>query len=155
MTALPPMPAPPAESVSGPEASALIDARIAGLDDWRGAMLARVRALIHEALPAVVEELKWRGTPVWSQDGILCTGETYKAVVKLTFAHGAALADPAGLFNASLEGATRRAIDLHLGGALDAAAFQALVQAAAQRNAQARSARKPASQAKAKPRPAA
>jgi hypothetical protein len=114
-----------------------------------------VRALIHEALPAVVEELKWRGTPVWSQDGILCTGETYKAVVKLTFAHGAALADPAGLFNASLEGATRRAIDLHLGDALDAAAFQALVQAAAQRNAQARSARKPASQAKAKPRPEA
>lgn len=155
MTALPPMPAPPAEPVSGPEASALIDARIASLDDWRGAMLARVRALIHEALPAVVEELKWRGTPVWSQDGILCTGETYKAVVKLTFAHGAALADPAGLFNASLEGATRRAIDLHLGDALDAAAFQALVQAAAQRNAQAQSARKPASQAKAKPRPAA
>ncbi|BCX52116.1 MULTISPECIES: DUF1801 domain-containing protein [Comamonas] len=155
MTALPPMPAPSAEPVSGPEASALIDARIAGLDDWRGAMLARVRALIHEALPAVVEELKWRGTPVWSQDGFLCTGETYKAVVKLTFAHGAALADPAGLFNASLEGATRRAIDLHLGDALDAAAFQALVQAAAQRNAQAQSARKPASQAKAKPRPAA
>ena len=155
MTALPPMPAPPAEPVSGPEASALIDARIAGLDDWRGAMLARVRALIHEALPAVVEELKWRGTPVWSQDGILCTGETYKAVVKLTFAHGAALADPAGLFNASLEGATRRAIDLHVGDALDGAAFQALVQAAAQRNAQARAARKPASQAKAKPRPAA
>ena len=152
MTALPPMPAPSAEPVSGPEASALIDARIAGLDDWRGAMLARVRALIHEALPAVVEELKWRGTPVWSQDGFLCTGETYKAVVKLTFAHGAALADPAGLFNASLEGATRRAIDLHLGDALDAAAFQALVQAAAQRNAQARSARKPASQAKAKSR---
>nr|WP_229228817.1 DUF1801 domain-containing protein [Comamonas thiooxydans] len=149
------MPAPPAEPVSGPEASALIDARVAGLDDWRGAMLARVRGLIHEALPAVVEELKWRGTPVWSQDGILCTGETYKAVVKLTFAHGAALADPAGLFNASLEGATRRAIDLHLGDALDAAAFQALVQAAAQRNAQARSARKSASQAKAKPRPAA
>lgn len=148
MTALPPMPAPPAEPVSGPEASALIDARIAGLGDWRGATLARVRALIREALPAVVEELKWRGTPVWSQDGILCTGETYKAVVKLTFAHGAALADPAGLFNASLEGATRRAIDLHVGDALDAAAFQALVQAAAQRNAQA--ARKPASQAKAK-----
>ena len=151
MTALPPMPAPPAEPVGGPEASALIDARIAGLGDWRGAMLARVRGLIREALPAVTEELKWRGTPVWSQDGILCTGETYKAVVKLTFAHGAALADPAGLFNASLEGATRRAIDLHVGEVLDAAAFQALVQAAAQRNAQARSARKSASQAKAKP----
>ena len=146
------LPASSTGPVSGPEASALIDARIASLDDWRGAMLARVRALIHEALPAVVEELKWRGTPVWSQDGILCTGETYKAVVKLTFAHGAALADPAGLFNASLEGATRRAIDLHLGDALDAAAFQALVQAAAQRNAQARSARTPASQAKAKSR---
>lgn len=152
MTALPSLPAPAAEPVSGPEAPALIDARIAGLGDWRGAMLARVRALIREALPAVVEELKWRGTPVWSQDGILCTGETYKAVVKLTFAHGAALADPSGLFNASLEGATRRAIDLHVGDALDAAAFQALVQAAAQRNAQARAARKPASQAKARPR---
>ena len=155
MNALPPMPAPPAGPVSGPEASALIDARIASLDDWRGATLARVHALIREALPAVVEELKWRGTPVWSQDGILCTGETYKAVVKLTFAHGATLADPAGLFNASLEGGTRRAIDLHVGEALDGAAFQALVQAAAQRNAQARSARKSASQAKAKPRPAA
>lgn len=85
------LPASSTEPVSGPEASALIDARIASLDDWRGAMLARVRALIREALPAVVEELKWRGTPVWSQDGILCTGETYKAVVKLTFAYGAAL----------------------------------------------------------------
>lgn len=145
------LPASSAGPVSGPEASALIDARIAGLDDWRGATLARVRALIREALPAVVEELKWRGTPVWSQDGILCTGETYQAVVKLTFAHGATLADPAGLFNASLEGGTRRAIDLRVGDALDAADFQALVQAAAQRNAQARSARKPASQAKAKP----
>ena len=146
------LPASSTGPVSGPEASALLDARIASLDDWRGAMLARVRALIHEALPAVVEELKWRGTPVWSQDGILCTGETYKAVVKLTFAHGAALADPAGLFNASLEGTTRRAIDLHVGEALDGAAFQALVQATAQRNARARSACKSASQAKARPR---
>ena len=112
------LPASSTGPVSGPEASALIDARIASLDDWRGAMLARVRALIHEALPAVVEELKWRGTPVWSQDGILCTGETYKQAVKLTFAKGAALPDPAGLFNASLDGNTRRAIDLHEGAGL-------------------------------------
>ena len=128
------------------------------MTDWRSAKLDRIRELIREADPDSVEEVKWRkpgnpdGVPTWSHNGILCTGETYKAVVKLTFAHGAALADPAGLFNASLEGGTRRAIDLHAGEALDGAAFQALVQAAAQRNAQARSARKPASQAKAKSR---
>ncbi|MDF3935182.1 DUF1801 domain-containing protein [Pseudomonas citronellolis] len=112
------------------DASALIDQRIHELNDWRGATLARVRALIHQADPEVVEQWKWRGVPVWSHGGILCTGETYKAVVKLTFAKGAALADPAGLFNASLEGNTRRAIDLHEGEAIDEAALQALIRAA-------------------------
>jgi hypothetical protein len=117
------------------EASDNIDARIAALGDWRGAMLAEVRALIHAAEPDVVEEWKWRGVPVWSLGGILCTGETYKAVVKLTFAHGAALADPTGLFNASLEGGTRRAIDIRAGETLDSEAFKALVRAAAAFNA--------------------
>lgn len=116
------------------DAPALIDARIAELADWRGRTLAHVRALIHAADPAVVEEWKWRGTPVWSHDGILCTGETYKAVVKLTFAHGAALPDPTGLFNASLDGNTRRAIDIRETDALDEAAFKALIQAAVARN---------------------
>lgn len=113
-----------------------IDARIAELGDWRGETLARVRALIHEAVPDVVEEWKWRGVPVWSHAGILCTGETYKAVVKLTFAKGASLPDPAGLFNASLEGGTRRAIDIREGEAPDAEAFRALVRAAAALNAE-------------------
>jgi hypothetical protein len=112
-----------------------IDARIASLGDWRGETLARMRALIHEAVPEVVEEWKWRGVPVWSHGGILCTGETYKSVVKLTFAKGAALEDPAGLFNSSLDGNVRRAIDIAEGGAVDAAAFRALVQAAAALNA--------------------
>lgn len=112
-------------------ASARIDARIAELGDWRGAVLAEVRALIHAAEAEVVEEWKWRGVPVWSLAGILCTGETYTAVVKLTFAHGAALQDPTGLFNASLEGGTRRAIDIRAGETLDAEAFKALVRAAA------------------------
>src|SRR4249920_925709 len=103
----------------GASPSRLIDGRIKELGDWRGETLARVRALIHEACPDVVEEWKWRGVPVWSQDGILTTGETYKAVVKLTFAKGAALADPAGLFNSSLEGNVRRAIDIPQGGTLD------------------------------------
>lgn len=116
-------------------ASARIDARIAELDDWRGTMLAEARALIHAAEPDVVEEWKWRGVPVWSRGGILCTGETYKAVVKLTFAHGAALPDPTGLFNSSLDGNTRRAIDLHEGEALDAEALKALVRAAVAFNA--------------------
>ncbi|MGE8317123.1 MAG: DUF1801 domain-containing protein [Comamonas sp.] len=120
---------------TGPAASTLIDERIAELGDWRGATLRRMRALIHEAEPQVVEEWKWRGTPVWSHGGILCTGETYKAVVKLTFAHGAALDDPAGLFNASLDGNTRRAIDIREGEAVDAAAFQTLVRAAVALNA--------------------
>lgn len=116
------------------EASRLIDGRIAALADWRGETLARVRALIKEALPAVVEEWKWRRVPVWSQDGILCTGESYKAVVKLTFAKGAALPDPKGLFNASLEGNTRRAIDIREGEMPNAAAFKALIRAAAALN---------------------
>lgn len=107
-----------------------IDARIAELNDWRGQTLARVRALIKAADPQVEEQWKWRGVPVWAHDGILCTGETYKNAVKLTFAKGAALADPAGLFNASLKGNTRRAIDLHEGGTLDEKALQALIRAA-------------------------
>lgn len=112
----------------------LIDERIAGLGDWRGDTLARMRALIHEAEPEVVETWKWRGVPVWERHGILCTGETYKAVVKLTFPKGAALDDPAGLFNASLEGNVRRAIDIREGETVDAAAFRALTQAAAALN---------------------
>lgn len=118
------------EPQSGAQASNLIDERIASLGDWRGETLARVRALIHEADPDVLEEWKWRGTPVWSHGGIVCTGETYKAYVKLTFAKGAALPDPAGLFNSSLEGNTRRAIDIHEGAAIDEAALKALFQAA-------------------------
>ena len=110
--------------------SELIDQRIGDLGDWRGETLARVRALIKEADPEVVEEWKWRGVPVWSDHGIICTGETYKAVVKLTFAKGAALPDPAGLFNSSLEGNTRRAIDIHEGQAIDAEALKALLRAA-------------------------
>lgn len=110
--------------------SALIDARIAELKDWRGEALGRVRRLIHEADPEVVETWKWRGVPVWEHAGIICTGETYKAVVKLTFAKGASVDDPAGLFNASLEGNTRRAIDIAEGQSLDEAAFKALVRAA-------------------------
>lgn len=109
--------------------SQLIDARIKSLADWRGETLARVRALIHSADPDVVETWKWRGVPVWEHAGILCTGETYKAV-KLTFAKGAALDDPSGLFNASLEGGVRRAIDIHEGEAIDEAAFAALILAA-------------------------
>ncbi|MBV9931394.1 MAG: DUF1801 domain-containing protein [Alphaproteobacteria bacterium] len=112
-----------------------IDGRIAELGDWRGETLARVRALIRDAVPGVEETWKWRGVPVWEKDGILCTGETYKAVVKLTFAHGAALEDPTGLFNASLEGNVRRAIDLREGEAIDEAAFKALMRAAAAFNA--------------------
>ncbi len=112
------------------EASALIDAKINDLADWRGTTLARVRKLIHQADPDILEEVKWRGVPVWSHAGIVCTGETYKAVVKLTFAKGAALEDPARLFNSSLEGNTRRAIDFREGEKLDEAAFKKLIQAA-------------------------
>lgn len=115
------------------DASALIDARIAELADWRGAALAQIRRLIVEACPDVVEEWKWR-VPVWSCRGILCTGEAYKAKVKLTFARGATLPDPTGLFNASLDGKVRRAIDLREGEPLDEAAFKALVRAAAEAN---------------------
>ncbi len=104
-----------------------IDARIAALDDWRGETLARVRRLIHEADPEVEETWKWRGVPVWEHAGILCTGETYKAVVKLTFAKGASLPDPKGLFNSSLDGNVRRAIDIHAGEAIDEAALKALI----------------------------
>jgi hypothetical protein len=110
--------------------SQLIDERIAELGDWRGRMLSRLRTLVKEADPDVVEEWKWRGVPVWSHDGILCTGETYKSVVKMTFAKGAALKDPSRLFNASLDGNTRRAIDFHEGDAIDEKALKALVRAA-------------------------
>jgi len=113
--------------------SRLIDAKIKGLDDWRGETLARVRALIKQADPDVVEEWKWN-VPVWSHDGIICTGETYKSAVKLTFAKGASLKDPSRLFNSSLEGNTRRAIDLHQGDEIDEAAFKTLIRAAAALN---------------------
>lgn len=112
------------------DASALIDARIAELADWRGAILGEIRKVMHQADPEVVEEWKWRGVPVWSRGGIICTGETYKAAVKMTFAKGAALADPAGLFNASLEGNTRRAIDFHEGDKVDEPALKALIREA-------------------------
>jgi hypothetical protein len=114
----------------GKSASQLIDARIRELKDWRGEMLARIRALIKEADPEVVEEWKWRGVPVWSHDGIICTGETYKSVVKMTFAKGASLDDPSGLFNASLEGNTRRAIDFREGDKINEKALKALIRAA-------------------------
>ena len=118
----------------------LIDARIEELDDWRGEMLSRLRALIKQADPEVVEEVKWRkpsnpaGVPVWSHDGLICSGETYKSVVKLTFAKGASLKDPSGLFNSSLEGNVRRAIDFHEGDAIDEDAFRALIRAAVRLN---------------------
>jgi hypothetical protein len=121
-------------SVETDSPSRLIDARIAELGDWRGATLVRVRALIKAAIPDVVETWKWRGVPVWEHDGIICTGETYKKAVKLTFAKGAALDDPAKLFNASLDGNARRAIDLHEGDDFNAKAFTALVRAAAALN---------------------
>jgi hypothetical protein len=111
-------------------ASELIDKRIAELDDWRGQTLAKIRALIHEADPDVVEEWKWMGTPVWSHDGIICTGETYKSVVKMTFAKGASLKDPKKLFNSSLEGNVRRAIDIREGEKINAPALKALIKAA-------------------------
>jgi len=122
------------------DASRLIDEKIATFGDWRGAMLARMRALIREAEPGVVEEIKWRGVPVWSHGGIICTGETYKTVVKLTFARGAALADPSGLFNASLDGNVRRAIDLRKGDEVNEPAFIALIRAAVALNASTREA---------------
>jgi hypothetical protein len=122
------------ERKGGNSPSQLIDARIKELSDWRGGTLARVRILIKQADPEVIEEWKWRGVPVWSHAGIICTGETYKNVVKLTFAKGASLEDPSGLFNASLEGNTRRAIDIHGGDKIDERALQALVRAAVAQN---------------------
>jgi hypothetical protein len=119
---------------TGQSPSRLIDARIKELGDWRGKMLAQVRALIKQAAPEVVEEWKWRGVPVWSDDGIICTGETYKSVVKLTFAKGASLEDTSGLFNSSLDGKVRRAIDLHEGDEIDEDAFKTLIRAAAALN---------------------
>ena len=124
----------PTKETAGDSPSRLIDGRIKELDDWRGKTLARVRALIKQAVPQVVEEWKWRGVPVWSHDGIICTGETYKSVVKLTFLKGASLEDPSGLFNSSLEGNARRAIDIHEDDELDEGAFKALVRAAAALN---------------------
>jgi hypothetical protein len=138
---LPMTPPPEAES-----AGALIDARIRALDDWRGKTLAKIRALIHDADPEIVEEVKWRGTPVWSHDGIVCTGETYKSAVKMTFARGASLKDPARLFNSSLEGHTRRAIDIHENDAIDEAALKTLIRDAVALNV--------ARQSKARPRAA-
>jgi hypothetical protein len=126
------------EMTQGQSPSQLIDTRIRELDDWRGETLSRVRALIKEADPEVVEEWKWRGVPVWSHDGIICTGETYTSVVKLTFMKGASLADPSGLFNASLEGNARRAVDLREGDQLDEGAFKTLVRAAAALNSSSR-----------------
>jgi hypothetical protein len=117
-------------STEGRPASELIDKRIAELGDWRGETLSRMRKLIREADPDVVEEWKWMGTPVWSHDGIICTGESYKSIVKLTFAKGASLKDPAKLFNSSLDGNTRRAIDIHEGKEVDADAFKTLIRAA-------------------------
>jgi len=121
-------------SKKGDSPSQLIDARIEELGDWRGEMLAQVRSIVQQADPEVVEEWKWRGVPVWSHAGIICTGETYKNVVKMTFAKGASLDDPAGLFNSSLDGNTRRAIDLHEGDQVDAEALAALVRAAVELN---------------------
>jgi hypothetical protein len=127
----------------GDSPSQLIDARIEELSDWRGETLARVRSLIKQADPDVVEEWKWRGVPVWSHAGIICTGETYKTVVKMTFAKGASLEDPSGLFNASLEGSTRRAIDLHEGDKIDEEALQALIRAAVALNTSVRATARP------------
>jgi hypothetical protein len=122
----------------GDSPSGMIDARIKELGDWRGEMLARVRSIIKQAEPEVVEEWKWRGVPVWEHAGIICTGETYKSVVKMTFAKGASLQDPSGLFNSSLEGNTRRAIDIHEGDKIDEKALKALIRAAAALNVSAR-----------------
>ncbi len=126
---------PSTDPKGGESPSKLIDARIEELGDWRGETLARIRLLIQQAVPDVVEEWKWRGVPVWYHAGMICTGETYKSVVKATFAQGAALEDPAGLFNSSLEGNTRRAIDFHEGDKINEKALKALIRAAAALNA--------------------
>ena len=123
------------QSQKGKSPSQIIDEKITELDDWRGKMLSQLRALIKQADPEVVEEWKWRGVPVWSHDGLICTGETYKNVVKMTFAKGAALDDPLGLFNSSLDGNTRRAIDFHEGEKIDEEALKALIRAAVTLNA--------------------
>ena len=132
---------------SGPQTakspSELIDARIEELGDWRGEMLGRLRAVVRQADPDVVEEWKWRGVPVWSHAGIICTGETYKNVVKMTFAKGASLDDPSGLFNSSLEGSTRRAIDIHEGDKIDEKALKALIRAAVALNTSVRATKRP------------
>ena len=128
-------------STEGQSASELIDKRIAELGDWRGKTLSRMRKLIKEADPDVVEEWKWMGTPIWSHDGIICTGESYKSIVKLTFSKGASLKDPAKLFNSSLDGNVRRAIDIHEGEEVDAGAFKALIRAAVALNTSAGKAR--------------
>jgi hypothetical protein len=131
------------EEKAGDAPSRLIDARIKELGDWRGETLARVRTLIKQADPEVVEEWKWRGVPVWSHAGIICTGETYKNIVKMTFARGAALEDPSGLFNSSLEGNTRRAIDFHEGDKIDEKALKALIRAAVALNISVRATARP------------
>jgi hypothetical protein len=131
------------EAKTGGSPSRQIDARIKELGDWRGEMLARVRSLIKQAVPEVVEDWKWRGVPVWERDGIICTGETYKAVVKLTFARGASLADPSRLFNSSLEGNTRRAIDFHEGDKINEKALKALIRAAVELNISVRATARP------------
>ncbi|WP_434300882.1 DUF1801 domain-containing protein [Corallococcus exiguus] len=140
------------KAVATESASKLIDQRIQDLGDWRGKTLAKVRALIHAADPEVVEEWKWMGTPVWSHDGIICTGESYKAAVKLTFIKGAALNDASGLFNSSLDGNVRRAIDIHEGDKINEAAFKALIRAAVVLNLEGKSKPK-SSRAKRKPTP--
>jgi hypothetical protein len=127
----------------GKSPSQMIDERISELGDWRGEMLGRLRALIREADPEAVEEWKWRGVPVWSHDGIICTGETYKTVVKMTFAKGASLEDPSGLFNASLEGNARRAIDFHQGDGIKEEALKTLIRAAVRLNTSGRAAARP------------
>lgn len=131
------------EEKAGDSPSRQIDARIKELGDWRGEMLARVRSIIKQADPEVIEEWKWRGVPVWERDGIICTGETYKAVVKMTFAKGASLADPSGLFNSSLEGNTRRAIDIHEGDKINEKALKALIRAAVELNISVRGTARP------------
>ena len=138
-----------------PSASELIDQRIKDLGDWRGKTLAKVRKLIHDADPKIVEEWKWMDVPIWSHDGIVCTGETYKSIVKLTFAKGAALKDPKGLFNSSLGGNVRRAIDIHEDDKIDATALKALIRAAVALNLEKPSKAKSKPKSKAKPKPKA
>ena len=140
------------KSIPVESASALIDERIMELGDWRGKTLAKVRKIVHEADPEIVEEWKWMGTPVWSHGGIVCTGETYKNVVKMTFAKGAALQDPSGLFNSSLEGNVRRAIDIHEGDKVDEAALKDLIRAAVALNLKGKNQTKPKPKSKPKPR---